>query len=56
MRVLAITRHVLDAEETLAVPEGRVDLANIRLVSDMMDEYGVEAAATRIILTCRRDL
>jgi electron transfer flavoprotein beta subunit len=50
MRILAILRQVLDAEETVRVQNGVqsgsqggfVDLASSNLVMDTMDEYGVE--------------
>ena len=42
MRILAVVRQVLDAEETVHVRNGAVDLAGSKLVMDTMDEYGVE--------------
>jgi electron transfer flavoprotein beta subunit len=44
MRILAIIRQVLDAEETVRVRSGEVDLSASKLVVDTMDEYGVEQA------------
>jgi electron transfer flavoprotein beta subunit len=44
IRILAVVRQVLDAEETVHLREARVDLANSKLVLDTMDEYGVEQA------------
>ena len=44
MKILAIVRQVPDAEENVKVVEGRVDLANNKLVLDTMDEYGIEEA------------
>ena len=44
MRILAVVRQVLDAEETVHVRDGRVDLGSSKLVLDTMDEYGVEQA------------
>lgn len=44
MRVLTVLRQVLDAEETVRVQNGSVDLENSKLVMDGMDEYGVEQA------------
>ncbi len=44
MRILAVVRQVLDAEETVHVRDGRVDLESSKLVLDTMDEYGVEQA------------
>lgn len=44
MRILAVIRQVLDAEERVKVKDGRVDLTASKLVIDTMDEYGVEAA------------
>lgn len=42
MRILAILRQVLDAEEAVRVQGGLVDLSSSNLVMDTMDEYGVE--------------
>ncbi len=42
MRILIVIRQVLDAEETVHVRNGVVDLAGSKLVMDTMDEYGVE--------------
>src|SRR6185437_8075081 len=44
MRILAIIRQVLDAEETVRLRGGEVDLSASKLVVDTMDEYGVEQA------------
>jgi electron transfer flavoprotein beta subunit len=44
MRILAVVRQVLDAEETVHVRDGLVDLGASKLVLDTMDEYGVEQA------------
>jgi electron transfer flavoprotein beta subunit len=44
MRVLALVRQVLDAEESVRITGDRVDLSSSRLVLDTMDEYGVEQA------------
>lgn len=44
MRILAVVRQVLDAEESVKLKDGKVDLAGSKLVIDTMDEYGVEEA------------
>jgi electron transfer flavoprotein beta subunit len=44
MRILIVLRQVLDAEETVRVKNGVVDLESSKLVMDAMDEYGVEQA------------
>ena len=44
MRILAVVRQVLDAEETVRLRNGEVDLSASKLVVDTMDEYGVEQA------------
>ena len=44
MRILALIRQVLDAEETVRIRAGEVDLSASKLVVDTMDEYGVEQA------------
>ena len=44
MRILALVRQVLDAEENVRVRDGKVDLGASKLVLDTMDEYGVEEA------------
>ena len=44
MRILAVIRQVLDAEETVRLRNGEVDLSASKLVVDAMDEYGVEQA------------
>jgi electron transfer flavoprotein beta subunit len=44
MRILSVIRQVLDAEESVKVKDGKVDLTSSKLVMDTMDEYGVEEA------------
>jgi electron transfer flavoprotein beta subunit len=44
MRILTLIRQVLDAEESVRVRNGAVDLEGSKLVMDTMDEYGVEEA------------
>jgi electron transfer flavoprotein beta subunit len=44
MRILAVIRHVPDAEESIRIKDSVVDLASSKLVLDTMDEYGVEEA------------
>jgi electron transfer flavoprotein beta subunit len=44
MRILTLVRQVLDAEETVRIRSGEVDLSASKLVVDTMDEYGVEQA------------
>jgi len=44
MRILSVIRQVLDAEESVKVKDGKVDLASSKLVVDTMDEYGLEEA------------
>lgn len=44
MRILCVIRQVLDAEESVRVKNGAVDLSGSKLVIDTMDEYGVEEA------------
>lgn len=44
MRILTLIRQVLDAEESVRIRDGAVDLAGSKLVVDTMDEYGVEQA------------
>lgn len=44
MRILTVVRQVLDAEASVKVNDGKVDLAASKLVVDTMDEYGVEQA------------
>ena len=44
MRILTVVRQVLDAEESVRVKDGKVDLSASKLVIDTMDEYGVEQA------------
>ena len=44
MRILTVIRQVLDAEESVKVKDGAVNMAGSKLVIDTMDEYGVEEA------------
>jgi len=44
MRILTLVRQVLDAQESVRVVGGAVDLEGRKLVMDTMDEYGVEEA------------
>ena len=44
MRILTLIRQVLDAEESVRVRNGAVELDGSKLVMDTMDEYGVEEA------------
>lgn len=44
MRILTLVRQVLDAEESVRIRDGAVDLSSSKLVVDTMDEYGVEQA------------
>ena len=44
MRVLTLIRQVLDAEESVRIKDGAVDLEGRKLVMDTMDEYGLEQA------------
>lgn len=44
MRILALIRQVLEAQETVRVVDNKVDLEGRKLVMDTMDEYGVEEA------------
>jgi electron transfer flavoprotein beta subunit len=44
VRILAVIRQVLDAEESVKVKNGSIDLMGSKLVVDTMDEYGVEEA------------
>lgn len=44
MRILTLVRPVLDAEESVRIRDGAVDLSASKLVVDTMDEYGVEQA------------
>ena len=44
MRVLTLIRQVLDAEESVRIKDGEVDLEGRKLVMDTMDEYGLEQA------------
>jgi electron transfer flavoprotein beta subunit len=44
MRVMTLIRQVLDAEESVRIKDGAVDLEGRKLVMDTMDEYGLEQA------------
>ena len=44
MRILTLIRQVLDAEESVRVRNGAVELEGSKVVMDTMDEYGVEEA------------
>jgi electron transfer flavoprotein beta subunit len=44
MKILTLVRQVLDAEESVKLRGGIVDLDSSKLVMDTMDEYGVEEA------------
>jgi len=44
MRILTLVRQVLDAEESVRIRAGEIDLSGSKLVVDTMDEYGVEQA------------
>ena len=44
MKILTLIRQVPDAEETIRLRDGAVDLSASKLVMDAMDEYGVEEA------------
>ena len=44
MRVLSVIRQVLDADESVRIHDGQIDLTNSKLVMDTMDEYGLEEA------------
>ncbi len=44
MRILTLIRQVLDAEESVRMKAGAVDLSTSKLVVDTMDEYGLEQA------------
>jgi electron transfer flavoprotein beta subunit len=44
MRILCVIRQVLDAEESVKVKDGSINLTGSKLVVDTMDEYGIEAA------------
>ena len=44
MRIVTLIRQVLDAEESVRIKDGAVDLASSKLVMDTMDEYGLEEA------------
>jgi len=44
MRIVTLIRQVLDAEESVRIRDGAVDLTNSKLVMDTMDEYGLEEA------------
>lgn len=44
MRILTLVRQVLDAEESVRIRGGAIDVDGSKLVVDTMDEYGVEQA------------
>jgi electron transfer flavoprotein beta subunit len=44
MRIVTLIRQVLDAEESVRIRDGAVDLSSSKLVMDTMDEYGLEEA------------
>ncbi len=44
LRILSVLRQVLDAEESVKIKDGNVDLSSSKLVMDTMDEYGLEEA------------
>lgn len=44
MRILALIRQVLDAQESVRIVNDSIDLEGRKLVMDTMDEYGVEEA------------
>ena len=44
MRILVLIRQVLDAEESVRIRGGEVELSGSKLVVDTMDEYGIEEA------------
>ena len=44
MRILTLIRQVLDAEESVRMKAGAIDLSSSKLVVDTMDEYGLEQA------------
>jgi len=44
VRILAVIRQVLNAEESVRVRDGAVDFSSATLVIDTMDEYGIEQA------------
>jgi len=44
VRILTVIRQVLNAEESVRVKDGAIDLSGSKLVVDTMDEYGVEQA------------
>ena len=44
MKILTLVRQVLDAEESVRIKDGAVDLEGRKLVIDTMDEYGLEQA------------
>lgn len=44
LRILSVVRQVLDAEESVKIKDGGVDLSSSKLVLDTMDEYGLEEA------------
>ncbi len=44
MKILTLVRQVPDAESSLRIVDGAIDLSQTQLVMDTMDEYGVEQA------------
>ncbi|HWE85087.1 MAG TPA: electron transfer flavoprotein subunit beta/FixA family protein [Terracidiphilus sp.] len=44
MRILTLVRQAPDAEESIRIKGGTVDVESMKLVLDTMDEYGVEEA------------
>ena len=44
MRILTVVRQVLNAEESVKIQDGKVNMEDAKLVVDTMDEYGVEQA------------
>jgi electron transfer flavoprotein beta subunit len=44
VRILAVIRQVLNAEESVRIKDGAVDFTGATLVIDTMDEYGIEQA------------
>ena len=44
MRILSLVRQVLNAEESVTIRDGRVNLTGRKMVVDTMDEYGIEEA------------
>lgn len=44
MKIATVIRHVPDAEASIRVADGRVDLDGVTFILDGMDEYGTEEA------------